>query len=295
MAGDAQKPQRLGRGLAVMFKDVGVDMAPTPSETPKGNARKLPIAFLRRNPRNPRKAFGDGELAELAESIKAKGVIQPIIVRPVADEKDSYEIIAGERRWRAAQKAMQDEVPVVILEVTDREALEIALVENVQRTDLNPLEEASAYDQLIEEFQYSHAELGGVIGKSRSHVANMLRLLSLPPKVKKYVEEGRLSAGHARALLTMPDADRVAEKIVEQGLTVREVESLGQVSRAVGKELAGKPEKSADLKAFEKSLSDLLMGLMVTLKPKGQKGGGEIRIAYKTLDQLDDICRRLKS
>jgi len=287
MIEEQQRP-RLGRGLAALIGDVGEEFAVADRGRPP---RRLPIAFLRPNPRNPRRAFTDADLAELAESIKSKGIIQPIIVRP-ATGRDVYEIVAGERRWRAAQLAGLHEAPVILVEASDQEALEIALVENVQRADLNPLEEAQAYDRLIGEFGYSQSDLGATVGKSRSHVANTLRLLKLPERVKALVQEGRLSAGHARALLAVPDPDQIADQILANDLTVRDVEALAQAKKPATRTGAQRPEPDADVRALEKTLAEVL-GLGVALRHRGAEGG-ELRIIYRTLEQLDEVCRRLR-
>lgn len=282
--------KRLGRGLAALLgeaeetEDGAVERART--------QRRLPIEFLRGNPRNPRKNFNEDDLAELVASVKEKGIVQPIVVRPVDGERNRFEIIAGERRWRAAQRANLHDVPVVVLEVSDREALELAIIENVQRADLNPLEEALGYERLTEEFSYSQADLAKVIGKSRSHVANTMRLLKLPDSVKTYLADGRLTAGHARTLITRDDAEDLARKIVDGGLSVREAELLSQEpAGAEGRRSKPKQEKDADTRALEKSLSDAL-GLQVTVDHKDK--GGVMHIRYKTLDQLDDISNRLR-
>lgn len=281
--------KRLGRGLAALLgeaetEDGAVERART--------QRRLPIEFLRGNPRNPRKTFDEDSLGELVASVKEKGIVQPIVVRPVGDGADSYEIIAGERRWRAAQRAGLHDVPVVVLEVSDREALELAIIENVQRADLNPLEEALGYERLSEEFAYSQADLARVIGKSRSHVANTMRLLKLPERVKAYLSDGRLTAGHARALITRDDAEELARRIVEDGMNVREAELLSQETPDKNSKAARKrPEKDADTRALEKSLSDAL-GLGVSIDHK--ENGGSVSIRYKTLEQLDDVVRRLR-
>jgi ParB family chromosome partitioning protein len=292
MADDGGR-SRLGRGLAALIGDVGAESAV--AEKPRGGQRKVPAAFLRPNPRNPRRTFGDEELAELANSIRERGIIQPIVVRVVEDTRDSYEIVAGERRWRAAQIAGLHEVPIVVVEVDDRQALEIAIIENVQRADLNPLEEAAGYQMLADQFNYSQHEVARIIGKSRSHVANTMRLLKLPEPVKAYLADGRLSAGHARALLTQEDPETLAHAIVERGMNVRAVEALAQEltvakARAEGKPRKPKMELDADTRALERRLSDAL-GLAVALRHEGD--GGEIRIRYASLDQLEEVCRRL--
>ncbi len=278
---------RLGRGLAALIGDAGDESAAVARAR---GQKKIPIAFLRSNPRNPRRAFNEAELEDLTHSIREKGIIQPILARTLPGVADAYEIIAGERRWRAAQKAGLHEVPIITVEADDRQALELAIIENVQRTDLNVLEEASGYQQLEREFGYSQNELAKAIGKSRSHVANTLRLLNLPDKTKRLLAEGAISAGHARALLTIADADAIAERIVAQGLSVRDVERIAQKS-AVRASRKIPEDKDSDTRALEKTLSDAL-GLLVTITHRGETG--EVRIRYKSLDQLDDLCRKLK-
>jgi ParB family chromosome partitioning protein len=284
--------RRLGRGLASLLGDNGaVTATASPSAPDRRPPRKLPIALLRPNPRNPRRAFDEAELAELVASVRERGVVQAILVRPVPGGGEGYEIIAGERRWRAAQKAGLHEVPVAIHEVSDREALELAIIENVQRADLNAIEEAQGYQQLIDDHQYSQSQLADVIGKSRPHIANTLRLMKLPEPVQAYVRAGKLSAGHARALVTLDDPETLARRIVEEGMSVREAEALGTAGRKKPAQRA--PEtKSADTRALEKQIADVL-GLEVTISD-GPKGG-DVRIRYRTLEQLDDICRRLKA
>ena len=287
----ARSGKRLGRGLAALLGDMEPEGS-TP-ERSRGQ-RRLPIEFLRRNPHNPRRRFDEDELSDLAASIKEKGILQPIAVRPIGDSGEVYEIIAGERRWRAAQQVGLHEVPVVVHEVSDREALEFAIIENVQRSDLNALEEALGYERLVNEFSYSQNDLAKVIGKSRSHVANTMRLLKLPESVKDYLADGSLTAGHARALITADDAETLARRIVEEGLNVREAEALSQAPREVASERVAKPkrEKDADTRALEKSLSDAL-GLAVEIAYK-ENGSGSVKISYKSLDQLDEIARRLQ-
>jgi ParB family chromosome partitioning protein len=290
MADDPAR-SRLGRGLAALIGDVGDETAAVERTR---SQRRLPIEFLRPNPRNPRRIFTDGELDELAASIRERGVIQPILARTVRGSPDAYEIIAGERRWRAAQRAGLHDVPVVLLEVTDREALELAIIENVQREDLNPLEEAMGYQALMDEFKHAQDDVAKIVGKSRSHVANTLRLLKLPETVKTYLTTGQISAGHARALIGQPDPEAIAKAIVAQGLNVRQVEALAQEQAAK----AGRPtksrervEKDADTRAFERRLSDAL-GLTVTISHRD--GGGELKIRYRSLEQLDEVLRRLE-
>ena len=281
---------RLGRGLAALIGDVGEESAVLERTR---SQRRVPIEFLRPNPRNPRRNFPDGELDELAASIRERGIIQPILVRTIRGAADAYEIIAGERRWRAAQRAAVHDVPIILLEVDDREALELAIIENVQRTDLNPLEEAAGYQALTDEFAHAPDAVAKIVGKSRSHVANTLRLLKLPDEVKAYLADGQLSAGHARALLGQPDPVALAREIIAQRLNVRQVEAIAQEqAERAGK--TAKPRrravKDADTLTLEKRLSDAL-GLAVAVEHRGK--GGELRIRYKTLDQLDEVIRRL--
>ena len=247
----------------------------------------LPVSFLTPNPLQPRRHFGDEELASLADSIAAKGVLQPILVRPTA-RHDSFQIIAGERRWRAAQKARLHEVPVIVRELNDSESLEIAIIENVQRSDLNPIEEAAAYQELIDRFSYTQEKMAGVIGKSRSHIANLLRLLKLPPRIQTLLSEGKITAGHGRMLVTAADPEAMAEQIIAQGLNVREVEKNARQAKH-GKTVS---PKDSDTKALERALSDAL-GLGVSIEHNGQKGGA-ITIRYRSLDQLDQVVRMLQ-
>jgi ParB family chromosome partitioning protein len=288
MAEEAAR-SRLGRGRAALIGDVNTEaVVDRAARTP----RRLPVAYLRPNPSNPRKAFGAADLDDLTSSVRERGVVQPLIVRPVAGARDAYEIVAGERRWRAAQKAGLHDVPVLIREASDKEALELAIIENVQRADLNALEEAQGYQQLIDQYRYTQNQLADVIGKSRSHIANTLRLLNLPEAVQALIVDGRLTAGHARALLTLDDPLAAAKRIVADGMSVRDVESIGEGGgRKKGAGGRKKREKDADTRALEKSLSDLL-GLAVTIEHKA--GKGEVRIRYASLEQLDDVCRRLR-
>jgi ParB family chromosome partitioning protein len=283
--------KRLGRGLAALIGEM--DKPAAPAQPAVSSDRNVPIEFVSPNPRNPRRNFGDAELTDLAQSIREHGVVQPVVVRP-AGGAGRYEIIAGERRWRAAQRAGLVEIPVIVRDVNDRTALELAIIENVQRTDLNPVEEALGYQQLIDEHSYTQADLGQVIGKSRSHVANTLRLLKLPDVIRDMLVNGDLSAGHARALVSAADPVGLAKRIVEEGLSVRQAEALAQLppeSEQAAK-VSAPVEKDADTLALEKLLSDVT-GMRIGIAHKSK--GGEVRIAYKTLEQLDDLCRRLKS
>lgn len=298
MAEESGKQKRLGRGLAALIGDAAPQAPDASAERISRDTRKVPIEHLTPNPRNPRKTFLEKDLEDLAGSLKAKGIVQPILVRPAAGQTDRYEIIAGERRWRAAQKAGLHDAPIIIRDVTDQEALELAIIENVQRADLNPIEEAMGYDQLTAEFSYSQGELAKVIGKSRSHVANTMRLLKLPNSVKDYLAEGLLTAGHARALITVDDPAALAEVLVEKGLTVRDAEKLAQDPAALAKltgrakDVPPKETKDADTKALEKRLSDTL-GLKVTVGHKPGRDSGDLKIKYTSLEQLDELCQKL--
>jgi ParB family chromosome partitioning protein len=290
---DEHGKSRLGRGLAALIGDVG-DEAAVLERT--RSQRRVPIEFLKPNPRNPRRNFADAELAELAASIRERGVIQPILVRTVRGAMDQYEIVAGERRWRASQRAGLHDVPVLLLEVNDREALELAIIENVQRTDLNALEEANGYQALGDEFKYSQDDIAKIVGKSRPHVANTLRLLKLSDAVKAYIHEGKLTAGHARLLVGQPNAEEFAKMIVERGLNVRQVEEM---ARRDGKKQVrelrrtGRIGPDPDTAALEKRLTDTL-GLTVRILHRVD-GEGILSIRYRNLEQLDDITRRLET
>ncbi len=291
----------LGRGLSALLGEPvsvatkgGVAASAAVEGAAAGGVKTLPVEFLRPGKYQPRMHFDQAAIDDLTQSVKEKGVIQPLLVRQLAE--NSYEIIAGERRWRAAQAAMLHEVPVVVRELDDAEALELALIENLQRQDLTPLEEAEGFRRLMDEFQHTQEALARVLGKSRSHVANMIRLLGLPDPVKRMMDEGSLSAGHARALLTAEDPIGLAKQVVERGLNVRQTEKLAQeAAGAVGSAgrtttKADKPEKDADVIALERSLSNLI-GLQVTITQ--QLRGGELSIHYNTLDQLDEVISRL--
>lgn len=293
---DDNSKRRLGRGLAALIGEMdqlpAADMGARPAVNPD---RLVPIEFVGRNPRNPRRYFDESELQDLASSIRQHGIVQPVVVRTTADNR--YEIIAGERRWRAAQLAGLIEIPVIIRDVDDRTALEIAIVENVQRSDLNPLEEAMGYELLIADHGYTQNDLGEIIGKSRSHVANSLRLLKLPEPVRDMLASGTLSAGHARALIPTSDPIALAKAVVAKGMSVRDAERLAQNDIKAQADpnhgqAAPKDVKDADTLALERTLSDVL-GLDVTVNHKGS-GGGQLRISYKTLEQLEEICRLLE-
>jgi ParB family chromosome partitioning protein len=288
MADEAARP-RLGRGLAALIGDVGEDEQV--SQSGRQGQKRVPIEFLRANLKNPRKSFDEAELEDLANSVKEKGVVQPILVRAVQGTANVFEIIAGERRWRAAQRAGVHDVPVVVLEVSDKEALEIAIVENVQRADLNAIEEAAGYQALITTYAHTQDALAKIIGKSRSHIANTLRLLKLPDDVRQFVLDGKLSAGHARALISMDDPSAAAKRIIAGGLSVRDAEALGQANSPAKAKSGKAPRKDEDTTVLEKILSDAL-GLNVEVAHKGP--GGQVIIRYSSLEQLDEVARRLK-
>jgi len=281
---------RLGRGLAALIGDVGEESA---SVERTRSQRRVPIEFLKPNPRNPRQTFPDAELDELAASIRERGIIQPILVRAARGTADQYEIIAGERRWRAAQRAGLHDVPIVLLEVSDREALELAIIENVQRADLNALEEAAGYQALIDEFRHSQDDVAKIVGKSRPHVGNTLRLLKLPDTVKAHIRSGKLTAGHARMLIGHANAEQLAEQIIVRGLNVRQVEDLARegAAAAARKPRSPRVEKDADTLALEKRVGDAL-GLKVSVDHRGE--AGVLHIHYASLDQLDEVLRRLE-
>ena len=290
---------RLGRGLAALIADSSAQMPTAPSPEAR-DRRRVRTVDVKPNPNNPRRSFLDEDLQDLSNSIREKGIIQPIVVRPTPGRNAEFEIIAGERRWRAAQAAGLAEVPVIVVEVDDKEALELAIIENVQRADLNAIEEARGYDRLAREFGYSQTDLARIIGKSRSHVANMLRLLKLPGSVEAMVVEGSISAGHARALLGFEDPEPVARRIVARGLNVREVEKLAQARQKPPGPADTAPQaaakRSGDEKGHDttKALAQRLaaaLGLSVAIEGKGT--GGEIRIRYETHDELESLCRQL--
>ncbi|MBV2142022.1 ParB/RepB/Spo0J family partition protein [Falsochrobactrum sp. TDYN1] len=291
---DDPSKKRLGRGLAALIGEI--DRPAEEHKVPISSERNVPIEFVTRNPRNPRRMFSEVELEDLAQSIREHGVVQPIVVRPAPGQPDHFELIAGERRWRASQRAGVDTIPVIVRDVDDRVALEIAIIENVQRADLNAVEEAMGYQQLIDNHEYTQNDLAQVIGKSRSHVANTLRLLKLPQRVQDFISDGALSAGHARTLITMENPTALAERVVKEGLSVRQVEALSQAEARGGAEpKSGKNvpvEKDADTKALEKLLSDVT-GMKVEINHRER--GGDVKIRYSSLEQLDEICRRLQS
>jgi ParB family transcriptional regulator, chromosome partitioning protein len=284
--------KRLGRGLAALLGDdvletpVPVNVAPDTGTLGMG-LRQIPIELLTANPNNPRRHFAEDEITNLAQSLKEKGVLQPIMVRP---QGEHFEIVAGERRWRAAQKAGIHSVPVIIRELDDRETLEIAIIENVQRADLNPMEEARAYKMLIDQYSYTQQQLADSIGKSRSHIANTMRLMQLPTSVLSHIETGTLSAGHARTLVATENPQDLAERIIKLGLSVRQAEDLTREQAARPKKKKTNTEKDADTRALEASVSAAL-GLAIVIDHKGS--AGQITISYKSLEQLELIAHRL--
>jgi ParB family chromosome partitioning protein len=284
-----QNKRRLGRGLAAL---IGDEAGEEPVIRDAKGLKNIPIEHLEANPNNPRKQFKDEDLEELARSIRERGLLQPIVARP-RGESGNYEIVAGERRWRAAQRAGVHEVPVLVRDFTDGEALEVALIENIQRTDLNALEEARGYTQLLEQFNYTQQQLADALGKSRSHIANTLRLLSLPDDVRSLIEDGSLTAGHARALVAAASPGELADQIIKLGLNVRETEKLSREKSDRPARPRGRRAGNADanIRALEKALLEAT-GLAVEISDQPGKGG-KVTFNYKTLEQLDDLCRRL--
>ncbi|WP_417495047.1 ParB/RepB/Spo0J family partition protein [Maricaulis sp.] len=298
------KNRRLGRGLSALlgetegesFETAPSEGSPTPAS--RDGVRMLAIELIRPNPDQPRKAMAEAELEALAASIAEKGIVQPILVRPAKGQGEAYEIVAGERRWRAAQRARLHEVPALVRHLSDQETLEIGIVENVQRADLNPVEEAQAYRQLIDRYGHTQEDIARAVSKSRSHIANMVRLLSLPAIVLTNLAEGQISAGHARAIATAPDPASLAQLIVDKGLSVRDAEALARqaLDRPAPSRrqspAKGEADKDADTRSLEADISARL-GLDVDIRHGSN--GGEVRVRYTTLEQLDDVCRRLSS
>ena len=291
----SKKPERkgLGRGLSALLADTGVSSDVASQEATKKGLLTLPIEKVRPNPDQPRRDFADQDLADLAASVAEKGVIQPLIVRIDPGDKGMYQIIAGERRWRAAQHAKLHELPAILCEADDSEVLQLAIIENIQRADLNAIEEAAGYRQLMDRFGHTQDRLASELGKSRSHIANLLRLLSLPDQVIDLVRKGRLTAGHARALVTSDDPVGMAQIVVSKGLSVRETERLVKqgLLKSKQKQIL-KPKKDADTRAIEADLSAAL-GMRVSIDTKPGQEAGELRIRYRDLDQLDTLLRHL--
>jgi len=301
----AKRVTGLGRGLNSLFGDIQREEPIVTSETADESSaatgtiieglRSIAVSDIRPNPDQPRQTFDSDALDELASSMRQRGVIQPIVVRP---HGKNFQIVAGERRWRAAQRARLHQIPAVVRNLNDEETLEIAIVENVQRKDLNAIEEAEAYARLSQDFGHSQARLAEIVGKSRSHIANLIRLLELPASVKALVIDDKLTMGHARALINAPNAEELAPQIAQKGLSVRDVERLvrkalaGTKAPSARKAGASLSENDADIQALETHLGDLL-GLNVKIRPDGQGQGGTMAIEYGNLDQLDLICQRL--
>jgi ParB family chromosome partitioning protein len=288
MTAAKKRPGGLGRGLTALLGEVAQEQPLAPRSDRPG-VTLVAVSRLTPHPDQPRRHFDEDALGELAESIKARGMIQPIVVRPLGAD---YQIVAGERRWRAAQRAQLHEVPVIVRDFDEAETLEIALIENIQREELNAIEEAEAYRRLIDDFNHSQEMLGRLVHKSRSHVANLLRLLDLPKPVRAMVADGRLSMGHARAIATAPDVEALAIEISGKGLSVRQAEALARQGRP-GKATprrAADPLADADSRALEQHLGDIL-GLKVSVAHDG--AGGTLTLGYSSLDQLDMICQRL--
>ncbi len=285
----------LGRGLSALMADVGAvagdaDSPAAKADTPRRPDTHLPIEKLRANPNQPRRDFPAADLEELAASIREKGIIQPLLVRPDPDHPGDYQIIAGERRWRAAQRAALHEVPVLIRQLDDAEVLEFAIIENIQRADLNPVEEAQGYRQLMDRFGHTQEQLATALGKSRSHIANLLRLLNLPDEVLQHLREGRLSAGHARALVTAPDPAALAAEVIRRGLSVRQTEALAKgKSDNKKKQRESRLQKDADTRALEQDLGANL-GMTVSIDHDAGGTSGRLTIRYRTLDELDELC-----
>ena len=299
MTDDAKsKPSRLGRGLSALMGEIdAVGAVPTTEgkAAPATVSNEIDVDLIRRNPAQPRRTFDEAALNELAESLKAKGVLQAILVRPDPKDRGKFQIIAGERRWRAAKIAGLKSIPALVREIDELELLEIGIIENVQRADLNPIEEAEAYEALMKRFGRTQDSLAQSVGKSRVHIANTLRLLQLPESARAYVRDGKLSAGHARAALGAPDPEALIRMAAEKGLSVRDVESRAKDAREGGTieaKSAKSPgaEKDVDTEALEADLTRTL-GLAVDIRHG--KDGGELRIRYRDLEQLDDVCRRL--
>ena len=284
----------LGRGLSALMADVAVESDPQMPDRPRRPDLLVPVEKLVPNPNQPRRDFKPDALQELASSIRVKGVIQPLIVRSLSDGR--YEIVAGERRWRAAQLAQLHELPVIIRDFTDSEVIEVAIIENIQRADLNAIEEALAFRQLMEKFGHTQERLAEALSKSRSHIANLLRLLSLPDEVQAHVREGALTAGHARALITAPNAAELARQVIARNLSVRETELLvrdpAKPRKGKGSGPKAKSDKDADTRALEDDLSANL-NMRVTIDHAGVDEGGTLSVRYRTLDDLDLLCRVL--
>lgn len=278
--------------MSALMADVSMNEAPSQDGAAAAPDGAVPVEHLAPNPDQPRRRFAPEALEELSASIAEKGVIQPLIVRPMADGPAKYEIVAGERRWRAAQMAQLHEVPVIIREFDDTEVLEIAIIENIQRADLNPVEEALGYRQLMDRFGHTQEKLAEALSKSRSHIANLMRLLQLPEDVQEHLREGRISAGHARALITSDDPSGLAREVISKGLSVRDTEKLTKKPKVSAKKAPPATTKDADTRALEQDLSANLK-MSVDIAHQGDAGSGKLVISYKSLEDLDELCRIL--
>jgi len=289
-----KRPHGLGRGLSALLGDVAREEPVAPAASPSSKAvQNIEVSLIQPHPEQPRRHFDEGALQELADSIAKRGVIQPIIVRP---HGGGFQIVAGERRWRAAQRAQLHRIPAIVRDFDEQETLEIALIENIQREDLNPIEEAEAYRKLIGDFQHTQDALGRIVGKSRSHIANLMRLLDLPASVQQQVMEQKISMGHARALIGVPDCETLARRVEEKGLSVRDTEQLVRRMKTgddtpAARRTGAAAEPDADIASLEQHLADIL-GLKVDIQHEGN-GGGTLTLRYSTLDQLDMLCQRL--
>ncbi|NOD48581.1 MULTISPECIES: ParB/RepB/Spo0J family partition protein [unclassified Ruegeria] len=296
MSAKKTKSRGLGRGLSALMADVNTETEGRVQSEVRRPDLKVPIEKLKANPNQPRRTFLPEQLDELAASVKEKGIIQPLIVRSTG--ADEYEIVAGERRWRAAQMAQLHDIPVIVRDFDDTEVLEVAIIENIQRADLNAVEEAAGYKQLMDRFGHTQEKLAEALGKSRSHIANLLRLLSLPMDVQALVIEGKISAGHARALITAENPSELAKQIVKEGLSVRATEALvkkqqqGDAERAAPRSRNLDAGKDADTRALEKDLSAIL-AMKVSINHKAGTETGQVVLTYENLDQLDDLCAKL--
>jgi len=297
MSDKKQERRGLGRGLSALMADVGMSETESPDDRPARRLdQQIPVEQIMPNPDQPRRQFSPDKLSELAASIREKGVIQPLILRRNPRNPDTYEIVAGERRWRAAQMAQLHTVPAVIRDLDDTEVLEVAIIENIQRSDLNPVEEAAGFKLLMDRFGHTQERLSEALGKSRSHIANLLRLLNLPEDVLDLVREGEISAGHARALITTDDPSGLAKIVVAKGMSVRQTEALakGPVPTAQKKRETSKPEKDADTRALEQDLAAAI-GMAVSINHDAGMQSGGLTVHYKTLEELDELCRILSA
>ena len=293
MANTPKRQRGLGRGLSALMADIEQTVGDTGAvNSERRNDMLVPVETIHPNPDQPRRHFDADDLNDLAGSIRSKGIIQPLVVRAHPVKAGEYEIVAGERRWRASQLAQLHELPVVVREFSDLDVLEIAIIENIQRADLNPIEEAIGYRQLMDKFGHTQEQMAEALGKSRPHIANVLRLLALPEDVQRFVINGSLSSGHARALITAPNASDLARVVIARGLSVRQTEKLVKEPKAPSKERAPKSAKDADTRALEGDLSAALKMVVLISHNPGQEGGS-ITIRYKNLEQLDELCRHL--